>query len=235
METSDGYVLNLFRIPYSHKLQNQNVRRPAILLQHGFLSNSDCWISSGPDNSLAYLLADAGYDVWMGNARGNIYSRYNTKLSVNHPYFWRFDWHEIGVIDIAAMIDYIIEQTGEQSIHYAGHSQGTTVYFVLMSERPEYNAKVKSAHMLAPCAFFGYGSSFIFKIFQPLIGKPNTIYTAGLENVELLPQNKLINRLIDTTCGSDPALGPLCKNMYLWVVGDGYQNINMVSLYTEIR
>uniref|UniRef100_A0A1I8P4Y5 Partial AB-hydrolase lipase domain-containing protein n=1 Tax=Stomoxys calcitrans TaxID=35570 RepID=A0A1I8P4Y5_STOCA len=132
--TSDGYILNLFRIPYSNKLQNQNAQRPAILLQHGLFSNSDCWLSGGPDNALAYLLADAGFDVWMGNARGNIYSRQNAIISINSPKFWHFDWHEIGAIDIPTMIDYILEQTGESKIHYAGHSQGTTVYFVMMSE-----------------------------------------------------------------------------------------------------
>lgn len=39
---------------------------------------------------LGYLLADAGYDVWMGNARGNMYSTRHSKLSAMLPTFWSF-------------------------------------------------------------------------------------------------------------------------------------------------
>ncbi|XP_073841152.1 lipase 3-like [Musca autumnalis] len=233
--TPDGYVLNLFRIPYSHKLQNQNSYRPAILLQHGLFSNSDCWLSGGPDNALAYLLADAGFDVWMGNARGNIYSRQNSIISINSPKFWHFDWHEIGSIDIPSMIDYIIEQTGQPKIHYAGHSQGTTVYFVMMSERKEYNDKIKSAHMLAPCAFFEHGTSFVFKVFQPLVGSPGGIWNQVLADMELMPQNRLMNRAADTACGVDPALKFLCKNGWLLFAGDGYQNTNLTAMQELIE
>jgi len=38
----------------------------------------------------AYLLADAGYDVWMGNARGNMYSTKHDKVSPMLPTFWSF-------------------------------------------------------------------------------------------------------------------------------------------------
>ncbi|XP_058986525.1 lipase 3-like [Musca domestica] len=228
--TPDGYVLNLFRIPYSNNLKNENAYRPAVLLQHGLLSNSDCWISGGPDNALAYLLADAGFDVWLGNARGNTYSRNNTIISLNSPKFWHFDWHEIGTIDIPTMIDYIIEKTGQRKIHYAGHSQGTTVYFVMLSERKEYNKKIKSAHMLAPCAFFEHGSSAAFKVFRPLVGTPGGIYNQVLADMELMPQNRLINRLGDTACGLDPPLKFLCKNMWILFAGEGYQNTNLTAL-----
>ncbi|XP_061401980.1 lipase 3-like [Musca vetustissima] len=233
--TPDGYVLNLFRIPYSNKLQNKDSYRPAVLLQHGMVSNSDAWLAGGPDNALAYLLADAGFDVWLGNARGNIYSRQNVAISTNNPKFWYFDWHEIGSIDVPTMIDYIIDQTGQPKIHYAGHSQGTTVYFVMMSERKEYNEKIKSAHMLAPCAFFAHGSSQSFTNILSMVGDPGTIWNKVFANMEMLPYNRLINRAADTACGLEPALKFLCRNMWLLFAGNGFQNTNVTAMQELIE
>ncbi|EDV40089.1 uncharacterized protein Dana_GF10345 [Drosophila ananassae] len=230
--TEDGYVLTLFRIPYSHKLKNQNEKRPPVLLQHGLFSNSDCFLSSGPDNSLAYLLADAGYDVWLGNARGNIYSRENNIISINSPKFWHFDWHEIGTIDIPAMIDYIIDETGHSQVHYAGHSQGTTVYLVMLSERPEYNEKVKSGHLLAPCAFFEHGSSFIFKAMGPLVGTPGGLWNQLLVDTELIPHNNLVNRVVDNSCHLSNSI---CNNAFIMFANGGYVNSNASSMSVLIE
>lgn len=73
---------------------------------------------------LAYILADQGYDVWIGNARGNKYSRAHTYLDPDSGVdFWDFTWHQIGIYDIPAMIDYVLEQTGQEDMFYIGHSQ----------------------------------------------------------------------------------------------------------------
>lgn len=104
------------------------------------------------------MLADLGYDVWMGNARGNRYSRKHVRNDPdgwrgNRRRFWAFSWHEIGLIDIPNMIDYVSRTTGFQRMHYIGHSQGTTAFFVMCSRRPEYNNRIISMHALAPVSY----------------------------------------------------------------------------------
>lgn len=38
----------------------------------------------------AYILHDAGFDVWMGNYRGNIYNTRHVKYNSNDREFWDF-------------------------------------------------------------------------------------------------------------------------------------------------
>lgn len=101
----------------------------------------------------AYLLADHNYDVWLGNARGNRYSRNHTTLDPDESKFWDFSWHEIGIYDLPAMIDHVLKVTGFPKLHYAGHSQGCTSFFVMCSMRPAYNDKVVSMQALAPAVY----------------------------------------------------------------------------------
>lgn len=62
--------------------------------------------------------------------------------------FWNFSWHEIGVYDVTAMIDFVLQTTGQPKLFYVGHSQGATALLVALSELPDYNAKLYMAFFM---------------------------------------------------------------------------------------
>jgi pimeloyl-ACP methyl ester carboxylesterase len=64
-----------------------------------------------------------------------------------------YSWHEMGVYDLPATIDYILHYTDQTDLYYVGHSMGTTMFYVLMSLKPEYNTKIRHMIALAPVAF----------------------------------------------------------------------------------
>ncbi|KAG8035475.1 hypothetical protein G9C98_006921 [Cotesia typhae] len=103
----------------------------------------------------AYLLSDAGYDVWLGNIRGNTYSRAHINLSPQDSQFWNFSFHEMGIYDVPAAVSYIVEKTN-MSLVYIGHSMGTTMGYVMASERPEIAEKIKVMISLAPIGFMSH-------------------------------------------------------------------------------
>ncbi|RZC40369.1 lipase 3-like [Asbolus verrucosus] len=161
--TEDGYTLTYHRIPHGID-NNSTIKRPAVFLMHGLTSSSADFVNRGPERSLAYILADAGHDVWLANACGNTFSRNHTTLDpvINAEKFYDFTWHEIGYYDIVGAIDYILNLNGDNSLYYIGHSQGTTAFLVLASSRPEYNAKIRIASLMAPAAILQhYPSIFI--------------------------------------------------------------------------
>lgn len=99
-------------------------------------------------------MVEEGFDVWLINCRGNKYSRKHTSLDPNFDSeFWRFSFHEIGVYDIPAVIDFILMTTGEEKLFHIGHSQGTTGFYVMLSEKPEYNDKIIAHIGYAPSAY----------------------------------------------------------------------------------
>lgn len=100
-------------------------------------------------------MADIGYDVWLGNARGNTFSRAHVSLSTSEAKFWNFSWHEMGIYDIPASLEYISDITRKKGeILYIGHSMGTTMYFVFASMMPDFASEhIKAMVALAPVTY----------------------------------------------------------------------------------
>lgn len=91
MTTEDGYLLNLYRIPHGRTGNNSYESRSPVLLVHGLTSSCEDFVVTGPEKGLGFVLADAGYDVWLGNTRGNLHSRKHLWLNPNRDSrFWEF-------------------------------------------------------------------------------------------------------------------------------------------------
>ena len=86
--TKDGYILSLQRIPRGKKGVPPN--GGVVFMQHGLLSSSADFVMNLPESSLGFILADLGYDVWLGNSRGNTYSNKHVNMSIHDPKFWAF-------------------------------------------------------------------------------------------------------------------------------------------------
>ena len=62
---------------------------------HGLADSSDSWILNHKDKAPAFIAAEAGYDVWLPNARGNKYGMAHTQYDPNRDKeFWDHSWIE---------------------------------------------------------------------------------------------------------------------------------------------
>ena len=113
----------MFRV---NNFKNQKQEpRSAVLLVHGLIDSSDTWIMNGRNNSIGFILADAGYDVWLANTRGNKYSMNHTNLTTNDFAYWNNGHTFISKFDLPAFIEYAKKESMVNKVSYIAHSIAT--------------------------------------------------------------------------------------------------------------
>jgi len=186
----------MFRIP--HGLNNSTIGSP-VLLQHGLLDSSYTWVNNAKEESLGYILADQGFDVWFGNNRGNRYGRNHTTLDPDDgtDAFWSFTWDEMASIDVPTLIHYVLDNTDYTSLSWVGHSEGTIQMFAAATSTNLGNTYLDSA----------LASLNLFVALAPVA------YVTNLASklMVLLANTDLMERLIDRGMYEFLPYGPIEK------------------------
>eukprot|EP01136_Pigoraptor_vietnamica_P012205 Opistho-1_new@51877 len=208
--TSDGYILAIQRLPVRAGVAKKGV----VFLQHGILDSSMTWVIGSLDTKLRlpFILVDAGFEVWLGNGRGNTYSRAHVSLDPSDPAFWQYSFDDYASKDLPAAFAHVLQVSGESQLHYVGHSEGTLIGFIAFSTYPEIARLVKTFVALAPVAYISKTS------FAPLLNfLPKNIVFDILGNKSVLsfPMGP-VGDVIPVTCDVIPAL---CETILCMIAG----------------
>ncbi|KAH8692101.1 putative ab-hydrolase associated lipase [Talaromyces proteolyticus] len=178
VQTEDGFILSLWHIYNPHEYtplpeaergfrkpevfyEQKTKDRPAsnrrypVLLIHGLLQSAGAYCTND-DDSLAFYLCKAGYDVWLGNNRCGFNPKHKT-LTYSDPRMWCWNIRHMGTLDLPAFISRILYETGFETVGLICHSQGTTEAMVALAQdqRPELGKHISVFCALAPAAYAG--------------------------------------------------------------------------------
>ena len=167
-----------------------------VKFQHGIFDSSDGWVCNGEDHSLPFIFAKNDFDVWISNSRGNKYCKQHDRYDDKSFEFWQFSFHEMGIYDIPAVINYInsINKSGEKIIYF-GHSQGTSLMFSGLTQKFDfYKKNIKLFVALAPVArLANIGSAFLSILSKISIHK----LVKKIKIYEMGPSNKYTTNLMN--------------------------------------
>ncbi|XP_031262211.1 triacylglycerol lipase 2-like [Pistacia vera] len=207
--TKDGYILSMQRMPNSRS--GQSAKNPPVLLQHGLMMDGITWLLNSPTESLAFILADNGYDVWIANTRGTKYSSKHESLSPSDQAYWEWSWDELVTYDLTSFVQFVYNNTGKK-LHYAGHSLGTLMAFASFSENKLLN-KIRSAALLSPIAHLAHVLSPLARTVSEIF-LAEDMYWLGLH--EFSPRAKPAVQLLEYFC-SQPGIN--CSDLMIYFTG----------------
>ncbi|XP_045424043.1 lipase member K isoform X2 [Lemur catta] len=168
---------------------------------------------------------DTGYDVWLGNSRGNTWSRKHLTLSPTSPEYWAFSLDEMAKYDLPATINFILEKTGQEQLYYVGHSQGTTIAFIAFSTNPELAKRIKIFFALAPVVTVKYTKSPM-KILATLSRR----LAKMLFGDKMFSSHTLFKQYIATKVCNQKLFHSICSNFLFTLSGFDLKNLNMSRL-----
>nr|XP_015834988.1 PREDICTED: lipase 3-like [Tribolium castaneum] len=207
--TADGFILTMFRIPS----KNPKALKYPVYLQHGLVATCAYFVGL-KRNSLAFVLADAGYDVWLGNYRGTQYSETHINKTVYQQDYWDHSMDEIVAYDFPASFNTILANTDpDGKIIYIGHSLGTTLSLMYAAEFPEVAKETLRMMVLISPAYTLANMKSPYRLAAPF-GAAIMNIVGELEMFRIVSQAQPLKVLTDTLCLESPPLMQFCLQLY---------------------
>lgn len=109
VETEDGYLLDLYRIPRPES-------KEVVVFQHGMMDSAYGWVLKGDESAIAFAAYDRGFDVFLANFRGTPPRRCTERVKT----FWSFTFNELGKYDMRAVMEKIHEVKTTEAAEVVG-------------------------------------------------------------------------------------------------------------------
>ncbi|XP_025412142.1 lipase 3-like isoform X2 [Sipha flava] len=202
--TEDGYLVNLFHI--------KGHGGPPFLLLHALMGASDQWFLRDEHHDLPSILANNGYDVWLGDFRGNLYSKQHTYLNATDSEYWKFSIDEWALYDVPAMIDFVCNNTEYDKTYLVTYSMSSAVVLATTSARPEYNDKIIVSYHLAPFVAFTNIKSILLRI-GVHFGQFYLAIARNIKKFELFPRNHWSINSISLFCSKQSVFLNACVSL----------------------
>ncbi|GMP66693.1 hypothetical protein CsSME_00026949 [Camellia sinensis var. sinensis] len=185
-----------------------------LTLTCGFVAMQDAtsWLLNSPDESLPFILADEGFDVWLSSTRGTKYSSGHTSLSPSDSAYWDWSWDELAAYDLPASFQYVHDQT-RQNLHYVGHSLGTLMALAAFSQHNLVNM-LRSAALLCPIAYLGQIPAQLTRAAADSFIAEDLYYWLGLH--EFIPGGEAVANLVEEICNKTHSN---CSNLMVALTG----------------
>jgi len=184
-----------------------------------------------PSESLGYLLADAGFDVWLGNSRGNTYCLHHVSLNSSEVAFWDFSWDEFSKYDLPAKINYVIQTTQSEKLIYVGHSEGTEIAFANFGNSSSLASYIDIFVAFAPVTFLG---NVEVKLFRELANLPSDAEYWGLGRKGVFSSTNKLVEDNDILCKDVPKL---CEDFICELAGcentSNYNSSNIGVIFSH--
>lgn len=191
--SDDGYITELIRV-INPDCDQRYLKQPPVMLLHGGTIDTTAYVwasaiqhrpepyprteESGPmvswNRSLAFMLANNGYDVWLIGTRGSDskneghikykeaksidksgesqkqFIKTPVKNAIEAREFWSFTMDDIIQYEVPRQIDRVLSITGARKVMVHSYSQSTLITLTMLSENPAYADKVHALVSMAP-------------------------------------------------------------------------------------